>query len=70
MSPEELLILAIPEIEKIVEAEIVNGKIGAGVRLALEEIKLLLTSRSADLATLVESADAIADAAEIVKFGK
>lgn len=70
MSPEELLALAIPEIEKLVEAEIANGKIGAEIRLALEEIKLLLTSKAADLKTLVQTADNIADAAEVAKFGK
>ena len=73
MSEAEILSLALqalPALEKLIEAEVSSGKAGAELRLAFETLNLWLTSKTADLATLVKSADAIADASEIVKFGK
>ena len=46
-----------------------SGKAGAELKLAFETLNMWLTSKTADLATLVATADKIADAAEVVKFG-
>ena len=72
MTEAEILSLALqalPELEKLIAAEVKSGKAAAEIMLALETLKLWLTSKTADLATLVKTADAVADAAEIVKFG-
>lgn len=72
MSEAEILSLALqalPSLEKLIETEVSSGKAGAELRLAFETINMWLTSRTADLATLVNTADAIAEAAEVAKFG-
>ena len=72
MTESEILSLALqalPELEKLVAAEVKSGKAAGEIMLAIETLKLWLTSKTADLATLVSTADAIADAAEVAKFG-
>ena len=72
MTESEILSLALqalPELEKLIAAEVKDGKATGEIMLAIETLKLWLTSKTADLATLVATADSVAEAAEVAKFG-